>query len=153
MESKQNFDLDRCHKCFCGHALSAAKIVLKKVNWSKWRTTRNKSSNLWTAFFLILSDGQLTTQLMPSFSKLNYLTSDMLLFMLVLTFIVFGLAELEDNYFCRTLEISFWPLFIVLCQKMAKMSFFERHFSTTRATIILKLGNHLTHATNKTFVK
>ena len=152
MESTRNSGLDRCHQFFRGRALPSAKIVLKKGNYSKWRTTRHKSSNLWTAFFL-LSDGQSTTRLIPSFSKLNYLTNDMLLSMLVLTFIVFGLAEVEGNFFWRTLEISFWPLFVVLCQKMAKMSYFERHFSTTRATIILKLGNHLAHVTNKTFLK
>ena len=31
MESTQNSDLDMCHQCLCGCALSPTKIVLKKV--------------------------------------------------------------------------------------------------------------------------
>ena len=81
---------------FRGCALSAAKIVLKKLS------ARNDEpfvirARIFERRFL-LSDGQSTMQLMPSFIKHNHLTSD-LLFILVAIFIIFGLAEVEDNCF------------------------------------------------------
>ena len=80
----------------CGCVLSAAKIVLKKeIVWN----SKPLVIRVWIfeQRCFLLYDRQSTMQLMSSFSKHNYLTSDMLWSMLVLNFIIFGLAEVEDN--------------------------------------------------------
>ena len=107
---------------FCGRALSAKKIVLKKGNCSKWRAGSIRARHFRTAIFL-LSGGQSTTRLIPSFTKLNYLTIDVLWSMMVLIFIVFGLDEVDDCFSWRTLEISFWPLFANFRKKWLKLAF------------------------------
>ena len=118
----------------------------------KWRAGSNRAQHFRTAIFL-LSDGQSTTQSIPSFTKLNYLTIDVLWSMMVLIFIVFGLAEVDDSFFLENARNLILATFGQFLSKMAKMSVFKRDFSTTRAPIVLKLGNQSTNAPNNTLIK